>query len=581
MALPRYQNIGITAGAGVGPIDFPNRGEATRGFDAISTAINTMSEAFFGEARIAATEEGEKYGAEKAPTQEQLREAIETGTPLQPVGDRRTYFGRAANQAYSDLLIQQVNYSARADIDRIQNDVKAGRVQIAEIIPKMNAVIAGYSSAMRDVDPKLARKTEALLAYEGNNAYLAASRAAASKAAEAAKVQTVQSAADLINNIQTDFRSGDVQEGEQGPILPISEKLKIRQQQFEQAISKLPASTAKPLIKSFNDEIIAQQKDYVTSWVLSGANPEERLARSQSIDDFFAKKKIDDRLDPTGEVTRVMRDMDVKDVRDTRKLTSDAIELRTKEDERLVKRTLDAKKDAQTQQYEGFVMRIEEARRNSGRGLPTTDEIFSSDLPMTGNEGVNKQALLNGLKQQEFGPVKRDNNVFADLYERAALPPEDPRRLTSSTIREAVAARKIDVSDEAKLLKVMQGTSTPEGRAEEQAKKTFLRGARASIESRDRLTGLVDPMSAENYVAFEREFFDEYSRRRAAGESAADLLDPRNPKSLWTSVKNYQRSPQEILRDQIDRLRQTPKQTTVPPRNPGESISDWKKRTNQ
>lgn len=580
MALPRYQNIGITAGAGVGPIDFPNRGEATRGFDAISNAINTMSEAFFGEARIAATEEGEKYGAEKAPTQEQLREAIETGTPLQPVGDRRTYFGRAANQAYSDLLIQQVNYAARTDIDRIQNDVKSGRVQIAEIVPKMNAVIAGYSAAMRDVDPKLARKTEALLAYEGNNAYLAATRSAAARAAEVAKTQTVVSAVDLINNIQTDFRSGDVREGEQGPLLPIAEKLKIRQQQFEQSVSKLPPSMAKTLVDKFNSEIIAQQKDYVTSWVLSGATPEDRLARSQSIDEFFSKKRIDERLDPTGEVSRVMRDMDIKEIRDTRKLTSDAIELRTKEDERLVKRSVDAQFQAQTRTYEDFVVRIEGARRAGGQGLPTVEDVMSSNLPTTGNEGVNKQALIDRLRQIEFGPVKRDNNVFADMYERAALPPDDPRRLTSSMIREAVAARKIDVSDEAKLLKVMQGTSTPEGRMEEQAKKTFLRGARNSIERRDPQTGLIDPMSAENYVTFEREFFDEYERRRAAGEPAAEILDPRNPKSLWSNVKNYQRSPQEILRDQLDRLRQTPK-TNVQPRNPGESISEWKKRTNQ
>lgn len=580
MALPRYQNIGVAAGAGIGPIDFPNRGEATRGFDAISAAINTMSEAFFGEARIAATEEGEKYGAEKAPTQEQLREAIETGTPLQPVGDRRTYFGRAANQAYSDLLIQQVNYAARTDIDRIQNDVKSGRVQIAEIVPKMNAVIAGYSAAMRDVDPKLARKTEALLAYEGNNAYLAATRSAAARAAEVAKTQTVVSAVDLINNIQTDFRSGDVREGEQGPLLPIAEKLKIRQQQFEQSVSKLPPSMAKTLVDKFNSEIIAQQKDYVTSWVLSGATPEDRLARSQSIDEFFSKKRIDERLDPTGEVSRVMRDMDTKEIRDTRKLTSDAIELRTKEDERLVKRSVDAQFQAQTRTYEDFVVRIEGARRAGGQGLPTVEDVMSSNLPTTGNEGVNKQALIDRLRQIEFGPVKRDNNVFADMYERAALPPDDPRRLTSSMIREAVAARKIDVSDEAKLLKVMQGTSTPEGRMEEQAKKTFLRGARNSIERRDPQTGLIDPMSAENYVTFEREFFDEYERRRAAGEPAAEILDPRNPKSLWSNVKNYQRSPQEILRDQLDRLRQTPK-TNVQPRNPGESISEWKKRTNQ
>ena len=582
MALPRYQNIGVGAGGGVGPIDFPNRGEATRGFDALSTAMNTMSEAFFGEARIAATEEGQKYGAEKAPTAEQLRQAIETGAPLEPVGDSRTYFGKAANRAYSDVLVQQVNYAARGDIDRIQRDVAEGRIQVAEIVPKMNALISGYSAAMRDVDPALAKKTEALLAYEGNNAYLAATKAVASKAAAAAKTETVISAVDLINNIQTDFRSGDVREGEQGPLLPISEKLKIRQQQFEQAVSRLPPSMAKPLVDKFNNEVIAQQKDFVTSWVLSGATPEERLTRSQSIDDFFAKKSIDERLDPTGEVTRVMREMDTKEIRDTRKMTSDAIELRTKEDERLVKRTIDAQTAAQTRSYEDIIFRIEAARRSGGQGMPTSEDVMNLNIPITGNEGVNKQALLDRIRQVEFGPVKRDNAVFADLYERAALPPDDPRRLDPRMIREAVTARRIDVADEAKLLKVLQNTGTPQGRAEEQAKKTFLRAARNTIERKDPTTGLVDPMSAENYVAFEQEFLSEFERRRSAGEATADLLDVKNPKSLWPSVRSYQRTAQEILRDQVDALKRTqaPKGNT-PARQPGESIVDWKKRTNQ
>lgn len=582
MALPRYQNIGVAAGGGVGPIDFPNRGEATRGFDTLSRALDTMSETFFGEARTAATEEGERYGAEKAPTQEQLRQAIETGQPLQPVADTRTYFGKAANKAYSELLIQQINYSARGDIDRIQRDAAEGRIRVAEIVPKMNALIAGYSSAIRDVDPVLARKTEALLAYEGNSAYLAATKAIASKAAAAAKTETVISAADLINNIQTDFRSGDVQEGEQGPLLPISEKLKIRQQQFEQAISRLPPSMAKPLVDKFNNEVIAQQKDFVTSWVLSGATPEERLTRSQSIDEFFAKKRIDERLDPTGEVTRVMRDMDTKEIRDTRKMTSDAIELRNREDERLVKRTLDAQTETQTRSYEDVIFRIETARRSGGQGMPTVEDVMNLNLPVTGNDGVNKQALLDRIRQVEFGPVKRDNAVFADMYERAALPPDDPRRLDPRMIREAVAARRIDVADEAKLLKVLQNTGTPQGRLEEQAKKTFLRAARNTIERRDPMTNLLDPMSAENYVAFEQEFFREYERRMAAGESSADLLNPNNPKGLWPSVRSYQRTAQEILRDQVDALKRTqaPK-GNIPARQPGESIADWKKRTNQ
>jgi hypothetical protein len=95
MALPRYQNIGVQAGGSIDSlprIDFPNRGEATRGLDAISNALDVMSGAFFKEAQIAATEEGERYGAQNAPTQEQIKLAIESGEPIPQVGDSRTCF---------------------------------------------------------------------------------------------------------------------------------------------------------------------------------------------------------------------------------------------------------------------------------------------------------------------------------------------------------------------------------------------------------------------------------------------------------------------------------------------------------
>lgn len=584
MALPRYQNIGVAAGGNVDrlpPIDFPNRGEATRGLDALSNALDFMSQTFFKEAQIAATEEGERFGAENAPTQEQLRTAIETQSPLPQVGDSRTFFGRAAQASYSNLLVQQVNYAAKQDISRIQDDARNGRIQVAQIVPQMNSVIRGYSSALIGVDPVLARKTEAVLAYEGNNAYLAATKAAAARAAAAARDQDIVAAIRLVQDVKTDFESGDVREGDQGPILPISEKIKIRQQQIDSIANRLPPKQAKQLIDSFNKEVTGQQQEYLFSWAVSGATPEERQTRVSAIDSFFATKKLDQNIDPTGEVTRVMKSMDPAAVREARSVVGQWTNYQDKQDQAaLIKRQAEVAAAEETA-FSGAVLKMENARRGQG-DMPTLDEVFALNLPMNGNNGVNKMALITRLNQLDFGPVKRDNDVYNDLYERITLPDGDPRKITGSgEIRQAVIDRRINTSDEQQLLKIQRDNSTPQGRAETNAVKTFLRAARQSIEQRNPMTGIVDPMSSQNYVSFEQEFYRQLEQRKLQGLPVIDFLDPNVKDSAWVQVRSYQRPIQEILQDQLKSMRPTEPRKKVEPRNPGETIDQWKKRTGQ
>lgn len=218
MALPRYQNVGVEVAGGIRGLDFPSRGESTRGFDAISNVLDRMSESFFKEAAVAATAEGEKYGAQNAPTQEQLRQAIETGTPLPPVGDSRTYFGKAAEKAYGDVLTTQIQYAARADIAKVKSDAESGSIGVNAIIPKINSVINGYSGALANVDPALAKKVEAQLAYEGNNAFLSASKKAASSVGTALKQDAVEEITNIIDGIKDIVPLGSVIDAATGEV---------------------------------------------------------------------------------------------------------------------------------------------------------------------------------------------------------------------------------------------------------------------------------------------------------------------------------------------------------------------------
>jgi hypothetical protein len=271
MALPRYQNIGVQAGGSIDSlprIDFPNRGEATRGLDAISNALDVMSGAFFKEAQIAATEEGERYGAQNAPTQEQIKLAIESGEPIPQVGDSRTFFGRAASRAYSDIVSTQFTYLARADMDKIKSDASNGVISPTQVIPAVNSVINGYRGALSQVDPALARKLEAQLAYDGNNVFLAASRRAASRVSGELAIEIRDTIMDLEANLEsTVIPAGPTVDPETGKVISVKDKIAIQRQLVENIARRTnKPSFVERTLKNFDRKANKALGSYVADW---------------------------------------------------------------------------------------------------------------------------------------------------------------------------------------------------------------------------------------------------------------------------------------------------------------------------
>jgi hypothetical protein len=305
MALPRYQNIGVAAGGGVGPIDFPNRGEATRGLDAIGGAINAMSEAFFKEAQIAAVEEGEKYGAEKAPTQEQIRLAIEANQPLDRVGDSRTFFGKAADKAYGEVVSTQVQYMARTDLAKIRSDAESGAIAPGEIVPAVNSVITGYKTALAQVDPTLARRVEAQLAYDGNNIFLAATKRAASGVPKQLEADIRDTIMDLEENLPVVVASGPTIDQKTGAVLTTQDKIKVQRDLIEAAARRTnKPSYVERTLRNFDkkaNEVVAK---YVADWATDpDGNSVARVRELQSgkindpqIADIWAKSDSGQRI---------------------------------------------------------------------------------------------------------------------------------------------------------------------------------------------------------------------------------------------------------------------------------------------
>jgi hypothetical protein len=281
MALPRYQNVGVEVAGGIRGLDFPSRGESTRGFDTISAVLDRMSESFFKEAATAATAEGEKYGAENAPTPEQIAEARKLNQPVAPIGDSRTYFGKAASQAATRIAAKNVAVDAELEMGRIQNDIAAGKVSANDVVPRVNALAKGYSSALKEFDPVMARSVEADLALHGNKMFLAASKKATADAIAAQGAKALEAGEETYrNNVKFIIANGD--QLLQGPNVDGNASVYTLQQQIDDAYAKaenqfksLPKAARKEAMKSLPVWAQAEFKSFAIDKVVKAKSEDE------------------------------------------------------------------------------------------------------------------------------------------------------------------------------------------------------------------------------------------------------------------------------------------------------------------
>ena len=108
--LPRYQSSGIAVGTPQGQFR-----DVSAPFDQLSAQMNKMTEFYLQEAKVQAVAQAEEYAADKAPTIQQIEEARLYKKTLEPIADKTTIFGRAANEAQSRILAKNV---AAAEIGR-------------------------------------------------------------------------------------------------------------------------------------------------------------------------------------------------------------------------------------------------------------------------------------------------------------------------------------------------------------------------------------------------------------------------------------------------------------------------------
>jgi len=432
MALPRYQAAGVEMGGGIRGIDFPSPGAISRGYDTMGAVLDKMSETFFKEAATAATAEGERYGAENAPTPEQIAEARKLNQPVAPIGDSRTYFGKAANQAASRIAAKNVAVDAELEMGLIQRDVAAGKVSANDVVARVNALAKGYSSALREFDPVMARSVEADLALHGNKMFLAASKKATSDAIAAQGAKALEAGEETYRNtVKNIMANGD--QFLQGPTVDGKPAIYTVQQQIDDAYAKaenqfqsLPKAARKEAMKNLPVWAQAEFKSYVSEKILTAKSEDDLKPileglKSKQFDAFFTANP-DERLS----IANVLKsNIHQFETQDNRALVG----------ERAAYSKIPANIDAAMMTGKSIDPNV----------LPTDAQIMNAykNTPAVGEELIAKIAIArdthNAWLENRYKPA-------TDLYaERKRLADELERAPFGETAQRLAALNKLDV----------------------------------------------------------------------------------------------------------------------------------------
>lgn len=227
-----------------------------------------------------------------------------------------------------------------------------------------------------------------------------------------------------------------------------------------------------------------------------------------------------------------------------------------------------AKKDAQDRTQNTFLSRMQTNQL-------TVQDVLRSNLDPFGSG--SKDEFLNMLKPK--AGQRTDPATFNDLFTRIHAEDTDPNKIIDpNALNQYVIQDKLSMEDLSKLRGEIENRGTVDGENESQLKKGLFEVAKSSLTSSNPLLGIRDPAGDTQLQRFTSWFQTAYANGRKAGKSAQDLLSPDSKDYLGNQVKQYARSPQQIMNDLVSGVTAAPA-PKVEPRKQGESAADYLKRT--
>jgi len=142
-------------------VDFAAEKEIARGYSQISAKLDQMSSFFMKQAEGQAKIEGAEYGAENAPTPDQIKDAFSSGKELELPGDKFSVYGTAARSAALTAVYDDVTLAAKKSILQDLTDYEKQNLDPAMLQDRFNTLIDGYAATFDEASPALARKFRA------------------------------------------------------------------------------------------------------------------------------------------------------------------------------------------------------------------------------------------------------------------------------------------------------------------------------------------------------------------------------------------------------------------------------------
>lgn len=279
MALPRYQRANIATQA-IGRITPVAAQEEARTAETLSRALDRVSSFAFRQAEVVAQIEGEEYGAEKAPSAQQLQDAFDSGENIEEFipGDTMTVFGRSARSSAIKAVSNSFEATARQDIAQLSIRAEAEGMSIDQFQVEMADLIDGYAAPLLEISPSTSRRFRAATSVVGNAAVQSHASFLAKQAAKQAEVNAILDIDETINtHLPKVIANGSTTDPISLEVTPLSDHIEFyRNKIIESGINISDKSILDSKLKAFDDAVSQQFNTQVSKYVME--DPLKRFA---------------------------------------------------------------------------------------------------------------------------------------------------------------------------------------------------------------------------------------------------------------------------------------------------------------
>lgn len=301
--LPRYRPLGVSI-ASVPAIDFAGAKMKARGYAQTQAALDKISSFAFSKAAEVAAARGEEYGAQYAPTAQQIQDAASGNEALSLPGDEFTVFGKAARKSALATAADELELQGRSQISQLQLLAEEGKIDPATFNTEVNGVIDGLAGSIEGVSASASRGIRAKLGVIGNSALVVASRKFEAKVLEQQKVQNTYLADATINALPDIFEAGD-SVAPNGEVVTFWEKAEVNKDAMvRRFVQSGDEDGLKAFLSDYNEKIQEIRVAAFSEWAVS----------PDTADDDVASFVFDDKIVPGTKLSRYLENADSAEI---------------------------------------------------------------------------------------------------------------------------------------------------------------------------------------------------------------------------------------------------------------------------